>query len=193
MSKIYRGFTLIELVVVIIILGILAVIAAPKFIDLRSDAELSVLKGMQGSLKSTRDLVAAQIALRPENLSSNNRSFTLDSGENIEVRGEYPDGRWSSTFAHIVDFDSVTNLASGNECPESHPTAWCVREKGRNWFNNRGYSSERGRGFVIFPQGNSIGNNNDEKCYLYYFTPNRNNVVGLGTQPIVELDLTDCS
>ncbi|MCL1048866.1 type II secretion system GspH family protein [Shewanella abyssi] len=36
-----KGFTLIELVVVIIVLGILAVIAAPKFIDFRRDAEIS--------------------------------------------------------------------------------------------------------------------------------------------------------
>lgn len=44
-----KGFTLIELVVVIIVLGILAVIAAPKFIDFRRDAEISRVKAIAAS------------------------------------------------------------------------------------------------------------------------------------------------
>jgi MSHA pilin protein MshA len=52
-----QGFTLIELVVVIIILGILAVTAAPKFINLQSDARASSLEGMKGALKGANSLV----------------------------------------------------------------------------------------------------------------------------------------
>jgi len=41
-----KGFTLIELIIVIIILGILAVTAAPKFLDISSDANTSALQGL---------------------------------------------------------------------------------------------------------------------------------------------------
>jgi MSHA pilin protein MshA len=51
-----RGFTLIELVVVIIILGILAVVAALKFINLKSDALIASLKGFQGGIKVSQYL-----------------------------------------------------------------------------------------------------------------------------------------
>ena len=49
------GFTLIELIVVIVILGILAVTAAPKFMDFSSDAKQSALHGLRGAINSAAE------------------------------------------------------------------------------------------------------------------------------------------
>ncbi|MEZ9538412.1 type II secretion system protein [Shewanella sp. 10N.286.51.B8] len=58
-----QGFTLIELVVVIIILGILAVTAAPKFINLQGDARVSTLQGAKAAIQAANSLVYSKAAL----------------------------------------------------------------------------------------------------------------------------------
>ncbi|MGQ4276691.1 type II secretion system protein [Pseudidiomarina sp. E22-M8] len=55
-----QGFTLIELIIVIVVLGILAVTAAPQFINFSSDARESTVKGAQASIQGAMQLVYAR-------------------------------------------------------------------------------------------------------------------------------------
>lgn len=95
-----NGFTLIELIIVIVILGILAVVAAPKFIDISSDAKVAVLNSLSGQFKSTINLVQAKARVKGLRTSATN-----------------PGGVQSD---YIVDFGfGSVEIDFRNLCPES--------------------------------------------------------------------------
>jgi len=61
-NQIQKGFTLIELVVVIIVLGILSAVALPRFMNTAGDARVAVMKAVEGTLRSTNSMLYAKAA-----------------------------------------------------------------------------------------------------------------------------------
>jgi MSHA pilin protein MshA len=115
-----QGFTLIELIIVIVILGILAVTAAPRFIDLQSDAKKSTLNGIKAALQGSSQLVFAKAAIAGVQNSAAVVDVTVSTGNVVKTLYGYPDagtiasaaGGTASTAA--VEVAKFLDLSTGD-------------------------------------------------------------------------------
>lgn len=111
-----QGFTLIELIIVIVLLGILAVTAAPKFLNLQDDARDSTLEGFKGALETAASVVNGK-ALIQNKSGTAQTPVTVNIGNGtVSVVNGYPEAT-SANISALMDFDAsgfgVQELASG--------------------------------------------------------------------------------
>lgn len=93
-----KGFTLIELVIAIVILGILAVVAAPRFLNLQKDSKVAVMETVAASMKAGLEMVHARAIV--EGLDQGEQEIRIN-GVLIPLKDGYPRVNGSDSFDSI--------------------------------------------------------------------------------------------
>lgn len=105
-----KGFTLVELVIVIVILGILAVTAAPKFLNLSSDAKISTVNGVKGALQSANAVLYSKAVLAGEQKKASG-SVTVDGVAIALVNGYV--AATAAEVQKVLDLEGGFTVAQG--------------------------------------------------------------------------------
>jgi len=114
-----KGFTLIEIVMVIILLGILAAVAAPKFLDLSTGAHDAALDGVYAAYNSALSIAIAKNKKVPSETDGANGFDTLvDANVILEggvstTAGTWNDGADNDGGTSDLTFDIASGVSGG--------------------------------------------------------------------------------
>ena len=106
-----KGFTLIELIMVIVIMGILAAVAVPKFFDLTSQAHVKNKAAVIGNIKAGLNLYAANSLV-----TTGSRAFPANGTASLltVILDEVPEG-WTASSVVGTDSDTITYSGDNSE------------------------------------------------------------------------------
>ncbi|UGA54527.1 prepilin-type N-terminal cleavage/methylation domain-containing protein [Vibrio sp. VB16] len=156
------GFTLIELVVVIVILGILAVTAAPRFLNLQEDARVSAIQGLSGAINGAGGIVFGKSA--------------IDGIESL-AKG--------ATGASITEGSTTINTVFGYPTAADLPDAVTGLDNETDW---DGFVKKNGKAYRATFASDAIKKYADiTKCYVEYIEPTES-----GNTPTVNVNVDDC-
>ncbi|GGB44810.1 prepilin-type N-terminal cleavage/methylation domain-containing protein [Shewanella inventionis] len=160
-----HGFTLIELVVVIIILGVLAAVAAPKFISLKSDAYASSMQGVAAAISSGKTMVYSACVISTSCDETAPAGGGNGSGNSITVEGEVVILAYGYPRHTATGIARMINITDGVD------------------FEITTYNSSGRTGLRIRPDADYDAN----KCEIRYSQP-----LAAGEEPLIEVYIDEC-
>ena len=158
-----HGFTLIELVIVILILGILSATAVPKFLNLSSDARISSLKGIKGAVDSTSQLV--YLKAKVENVVDGSIEI---GGNSIEVTNGYISSFWDGAWRYALNIGQVIGFTEANATCTKNDICGLGNQGSAPGLPSTLDVSSNSTGLVLlWLKGDKLS----DLCFVFYFTP----------------------
>ncbi|MBE8168767.1 MAG: type II secretion system protein [Shewanella sp.] len=172
------GFTLIELVVVIIILGILAVTAGPKFMSFQSEARIANLQALKGTISSANSLVYSRALMdgregRGATEIASPQVLVLDKP--VKLNFGYPLPLWKDALANTIQI-SVNDVTATSTNSSNNDWAYVEDSNDKSIYF---YASE-----LASPKDNV----EPSLCYVKY----QNNISQRGESVAVTIESRSC-
>ena len=160
-----RGFSLTELIIVIVVLAILSVIAVPKLLSVNSEASAAVVNQTSAGIKQLVDNIYAK-AIIQNKVKTSNAPISIN-GITINSYFGAPQEIWNNKLEHFMDgdFSYVGNgyfdLGSGGVRSHRCAEPLCVIDQTPGSYVD---SNIQGWGLFVFPKGYTLL----DKCYAFY-------------------------
>lgn len=172
----HGGFTLVELIIVILLLGILSATVIPRFLDISNKAMESVILQVEGAIRSFSSIANVQAYLE----GVEDGQIQID-GHNVDIRSGYARGHWNRAWRFGLDIGRDIGFTNRN----SQCTVNDLCGVGNQ-------SSAPGLPFatggvnglmLIWPEGYRLS----DRCYAYYFNAED------GSDPLIGSLTSGCS